>query len=103
MAKRNLWLAVALGGLDVSAGEAGYQQNDIIEIGTSIGTFVFSFLGVIFMLLMLYGGFTWMTAMGNDSKIKTAKNLIFTAVAGLLIIAVAYAVTAFIGDNFNPN
>lgn len=57
---------------------------------------VLSVLGIIFLGLMLYGGLTWMTAAGDDAKIKKARELITAAVIGLIIVVAAYAVTYFV-------
>ncbi len=53
-------------------------------------------LGVVAVLLMIYGGFLWLTAGGEENKAKTGTTLLFQAVVGLLIILSAYAVTYFV-------
>lgn len=66
------------------------------RLGTIIGA-ALSFIGVIFMVLIIYGGLIWMLAQGNDSQVEKAKNIIIQAVIGLIIVLGAYAITAFIG------
>jgi len=56
------------------------------------------FLGVLMILLIVYGGFTWMTAAGNDENITKAKKIITAAIIGLAIILTAYAITVFVFD-----
>lgn len=68
------------------------------RIGKIIGA-VLSFVGVIFMVLIVYGGLTWMTASGNEKQVEKAKNLIVQAVIGLVVVLAAYAITKFIGDS----
>lgn len=70
---------------------------------TSIGEIVFNvilvligLLGVIFVVLLIYGGFMWLTAGGEESKTKQAQGLIFNAIIGLLIILAAYAIAYFV-------
>jgi len=72
------------------------------ELGRIIGV-ALSFVGVIFLILIIFGGFTWMMAGGNEDKVKKAKNLIGSAVIGLVIIFAAYAITAFIGQALTNN
>ncbi len=55
-----------------------------------------SFLGVLFFILLIYAGFTWMTAAGNEEKITKAKKTMAAAVIGVAIILVAYAITVFV-------
>ena len=54
------------------------------------------FLGTIAIVIILLGGFKWMTAAGNDEKITEAKKLIASGVIGLVIILSAYAITTFV-------
>jgi len=65
-------------------------------IGQIVGA-VLAFIGVLFLSLMIYGGFTWMTARGNDQDVEKAKDLIQAAVVGLVIVLAAYAITSYIG------
>lgn len=53
-------------------------------------------LGIITVVLIIYGGFLWMTAMGNNEQIEKAKKLITNAVIGLVIILAAYSITYFV-------
>ncbi len=57
-----------------------------------------SFLGVIFIILIIYAGFMWMTSAGNEEKIGTAKKIMISAIIGLAIILFAYAITIFVID-----
>ena len=59
-----------------------------------------AFIGVIFFVLMIYGGFLWMTARGNEQQVEKAKDLIISAVIGLIIIFAAYAITMYLGQIF---
>jgi len=59
---------------------------------------VLSLLGIIFVILIIYAGFTWMTAAGNDEKISSAKKTIISATIGLAIVLAAYAITYFVID-----
>lgn len=67
-------------------------------IGKIIGV-ALSFVGVAFLILMIYGGFVWMTARGKEQEITKAKETIISAVYGIVIVMGAYAVTYFIFNN----
>lgn len=60
-------------------------------IGTAL-----SLIGVIFMVLFIYGGFIWMTAGGDSGKTKKAKDLMTSAVIGAILIFSAYFITKFV-------
>jgi hypothetical protein len=57
---------------------------------------VFSILGIMFVMLMVYGGYLWMTAMGNETQVTKAKDSIQAAVIGIIIMAGAYAISYFV-------
>lgn len=84
-------------GLDATAGAAKLKTEADLPAtaGKVIGTLL-SLIGVIFFGLMIYGGFMWMTARGNEEQAKKALDTIIAAVIGLVIILAAYAITNFI-------
>jgi len=61
-----------------------------------IVTIIFSLLGVVFIILTIYGGFLYMNARGNEDQTKKAIAIISQALIGLAIILAAYAFTFFI-------
>jgi len=56
-----------------------------------------TFLGVIFLVMVMWAGFQWMTSEGNDDTVKKAKATISRSIAGIIIILASYAITTFIG------
>jgi hypothetical protein len=65
------------------------------KIGQIVGI-VLSFVGVGFFLLMIYAGFTWMFARGNEADVTKAKGIMTDAIFGLLIVLAAYAITNWV-------
>ncbi len=53
-------------------------------------------LGIIFLIMIIIGGFNWMTAVGNDEKVTKAKSTLLRGVIGLFIVVAAYVITAFV-------
>lgn len=78
-------------------GEDGMITNLPATIGKIVGAGL-SLLGVVFLLLIIYGGLIWMIARGNEQKVEQAKTTIEAAVIGLVIVLAAYAITYFIGQ-----
>lgn len=66
-------------------------------IGGLINVFL-SVLGIIFVVLVVYAGYLWMTASGEATKVDKAKKLLGQAVIGLVLIVSAYAISAFVID-----
>lgn len=79
------------------------EQRSVEPIIGKVISVILSFLGVIFLILMIYGGYTWMTAMGNEEKVKKAQQLIQAAVLGLIVVVAAYAITIFVMDRFSQD
>ena len=89
-------------------------QTDLTTVGGSIGAdatsntlpelignviqVLLSVLGIIFVVLVVYAGFLYLTSMGDPDKVKKAKNLLTQSIIGLVIIVAAYAVAAFVID-----
>jgi hypothetical protein len=64
-------------------------------VGKIIKAFL-SLLGIIFILLMIYGGYIWFIARGNDSEVKKAQDIIRNAIVGAIIVVAAYGITNLI-------
>jgi hypothetical protein len=85
-------------GLKETAGGAGYGTTPKApeEVIGQIIYYAITFVGVIFLALTIYAGLLWMTAGGNEEKIKKAKKLITNSVIGLVIVLSAAAITDYI-------
>ncbi|MEK7538198.1 MAG: hypothetical protein AAB619_04480, partial [Patescibacteria group bacterium] len=46
--------------------------------------------------MIIYGGFTWLTAAGNEENVEKAKRIISAAVIGLIVILLAWAIVIFV-------
>jgi hypothetical protein len=87
------------GGQEGNAQEAtGLGNTDPRTMAGSIIKILLGFLGIIAVLLILYGGFRWMTAAGNEDGVATAKKTIFAGVIGLIIILMAFGLAQFVID-----
>jgi len=74
----------------------GLAERDPRGIAASVINVVLGFLGIIAVGLILYAGFKWMTAAGNDDKITEARKLLVAGVIGLIIILAAFAIANFV-------
>lgn len=64
-------------------------------IARVVNTFL-SLLGVIFLIIIIYAGFLWMTAGGNDEQVTKAKKWLTNSVIGVIIVIAAYAISYFV-------
>ncbi|MFH1620523.1 MAG: pilin [Patescibacteria group bacterium] len=85
------------GGLSTAAEGAKYSTN--VSLPTIIGGIIgaaLSLLGIVLLGMLIYGGVLWMTAQGEDKKVKDAKETIKNAIIGLVIVVIAYALSDWI-------
>ena len=68
------------------------------EIAASVINVILGFLGIVAVVLILLGGFKWMTAQGAEEKVEEAKKLITAAIIGLIIILAAFGISKFVLD-----
>jgi len=72
------------------------DRNTVVDTVSNLLRIFFSLLGVIFLAIIVYAGFRWMTAGGNEEQIGEAKKLIKNSIIGLAIILASYSITWFI-------
>lgn len=69
---------------------------DLAQIIGNVIRAALSLTGTIFLVLIIYAGFVWMIAAGNEEKIAKAKKIIQSAVIGLIIIVSSYSITDYV-------
>jgi len=79
----------------------GYNTTTSAEmlIGNII-QIVLSLVGIFFLILVIIGGYQWMTAGGNEETLGKAKKRVVNATMGLAIVLAAYIISRFIIDVF---
>lgn len=70
-----------------------------VDLRVTIGNIIriiLGFVGVIAIVLVLYGGFVYMTSGGEEAKVAKAKKILINSFIGLAIVFSAYAITSFV-------
>ena len=83
-------------GIQVIEQPLGLPATDIRLVVANIIRIALGLLGIIAVVLMIYAGYLWMTAGGNDEQIGTAKKFLINTAIGLAIILSAYAIVSFV-------
>lgn len=106
-----LFGAVIVSGADVSA-QANQIQEGVNSIGggtakplmqsvkTLINVFLF-LIGAVAVVMIIFGGFKYVTSSGESSAVSSAKNTILYAVVGLVVAVLAYAIVNFVLGSLN--
>lgn len=85
-----------MGEIGSAFGEDSNSIKDVRYRIVKIINVILTVLGLIVVVLIIFAGFKWMTAAGNEEAVKKAQGIIKNAVIGLLIILLAWSVTLFI-------
>lgn len=78
---------------------AGIPMGEKVTPAYAVGAVInaaLSIIGVIFVVLMVYGGYLWMTAGGNEEQITKAKKLVINSTIGLAITLASYTISYFV-------
>ncbi|MFO0780737.1 MAG: pilin [Candidatus Gracilibacteria bacterium] len=62
------------------------------QLALTIVNFFLTFLGLIAVVMIIYGGFLYVSAAGNQEKIESAKKIIMYAVIGIIVILLSFAI-----------
>ena len=82
--------------IDFPTNFAGFSSQDLKTTIQNIIRIILGFLGILTVIIILYGGFVWMTSFGNEDKIDQAKKLISAGVVGLVVVLGAFAISTFV-------
>ncbi|MDD3711610.1 MAG: hypothetical protein PHP37_03365 [Patescibacteria group bacterium] len=92
-----------LGKLQKVGTAGGYADADDTSLASGLGVvanMILSLLGIIFIILIIFGGIQWMTAGGNEEQVKKAQSRIKNAIIGLVVTLSAYAIWSLIDRYF---
>lgn len=81
--------------------ELGMGTRDIRQTIASIVNVALGLLGIVSVVIVLYGGFRYMISQGDKTKTDEARKIIISGVIGLAIILSAYAIANFVINALN--
>ncbi len=55
-----------------------------------------SYIGLLFVVLFVIAAVTWMTAQGDAEKVKKSQGMMWTSIAGFVIVLLARVIIAFV-------
>ena len=75
--------------------DTGLGSTDPVVVASQLINVFLRLLGAITVILMLYGGWIWIWAKGNQEEITRAKDIIRGSIIGLLVILSSFGVMQF--------
>jgi len=89
--------------IDQIGAKAGYQTGDKIANDNFLNTltgeliaYILGFVGLIFLIIIIYSGIQWMTAGGNEEKVENSKKRIIQASIGLALVLLSYMIVYWV-------
>jgi hypothetical protein len=83
-------------GLEETNKGVGFSKASATQIIGQLIQVLLSVTGIVFLIITIYAGILYMTAAGDESKVKKAKSMLVTSVIGIIIIMSAYALSQFV-------
>jgi type IV secretory pathway VirB2 component (pilin) len=75
------------------SGNGGIAGNGTIaELATTIINILLGLSGIVAVIMVIIGGYQWMTARGNEAQVTNGRKTLINALIGLAIIILSYAV-----------
>jgi hypothetical protein len=78
------------------ANNIGLGNRNPKDIIVGVIQVILGFLGLLAVILILYGGFKWMLSRGDEGEVETARKIIVSGVIGLLIILAAWGISLWV-------
>ena len=74
----------------------GLGTTSPTSVTTSIISWLLGILAILAVALIIIAGLQWMLSQGNEEKVTAARNLLTSALIGLLIILAAYGIALYV-------
>ena len=69
------------------------------DIAVNIINVALGIFGIVFVGLLIYGGWLYMSAAGNQDRVEQGVKTIRWAIIGILIVIASYAISVFVAQN----
>ncbi|MBI4127807.1 MAG: hypothetical protein HY459_01920, partial [Parcubacteria group bacterium] len=87
---------------EVALSDCGCDLCDAIEVGANIILLLTRLVGAVALLMVVYGGISYVLALGNEQSLGRAKQILTNAITGLVIVLVSYLIVSFIIQKLSP-
>ncbi len=74
--------------------------NTVGDLVNTLMNFLVPLAGIIFLLVLIWGGYDFMMSGGNPEKLKSAQAKITTGVIGFILLVLAYLIVRIISFIF---
>lgn len=86
------------GGVDAAGENTDQVDGDLNSIIQTVVNTLLFIIGAVSVIMLIFGGFRYVTSGGDSAAVTSAKNTILYAVIGLVVALLAYAVVDWVLD-----
>lgn len=86
---------------DKSCGGVGQSSNSLEKLIRHIVNLLSAIIGIVAVIMIMVGGFRYVTSGGSDTSVTSAKNTILYAIIGLVIVALSQVLVHFTIKNLS--
>ena len=79
--------------------DSGTATKSLDDTITNVINILSVIVGIVAVLMLIYGGFRYITSAGDTARVASAKNTILYAIIGLIIVALAQVIVRFVLKN----
>ena len=77
-------------------GVIGKDTRDLLPTIRGLINIIAGLIGIIMVVIFLYGSVMWITAAGNEERIEKGKHIFIWAIIGAITISIAWSITTFL-------
>lgn len=78
------------------SGALGSTTSDLRDTVRRFINIGLGFLGVLTVLMVIYGGYMWLTAAGNEESVEKGKQILLWAIIGAIVISIAWTISSYV-------
>ena len=84
----------------LSASGTSSTPNSLSSVLTTVTNILLFLMGAVSVIMIIIGGFRYVTSQGDQTQMQSAKNTILYAVIGVVVSIAAYAIVSFVVTQF---
>jgi hypothetical protein len=89
------------GGSTCNSGSTGGVKEGISRIAKQVVDIFSIIIGIIAVIMIIFGGFKYITSGGDSGNVSGAKNTLIYAIIGLIIVALAQLIVRYVLNTAN--
>jgi hypothetical protein len=93
-------------GNDSVVGDSGMTSKGLFGddgVVTTVINIILYVIGIISVIMLIFGGIQYATSAGDEKKVTTAKNTIIYAIVGLAVAILAWTLVNFVFSSIGGN